>query len=58
MFFFFYRSGLLPGDVIVNANDKKIYSVNDIYKLSESGKPIEFTVHRGNSIIKIKINFD
>jgi len=48
----------LPGDVIVNANGEKILSVNDIYKLSESGKPIEFTIYRGDNIMKVKIHFD
>lgn len=51
---FFSRAGMQDKDVIIAINGKQVESTQDVFDALDKTE-VEFTVRRGNSVIKIRV---
>ncbi|XP_061599070.1 serine protease HTRA2, mitochondrial-like [Cololabis saira] len=49
------RAGMLPGDIVVEINGVKVNSSEEIYKAVRSSEIITMVVHRGNSMLRLRV---
>ena len=53
----FLSGGLIPGDIITHINGKEVKQSADLYDaLSEKGKSLSMTIHRGAQQLRVIIN--
>lgn len=52
---YYYRAGLIPGDVIVSMNDSRLKNVNQIYKALKKYSVLKFGVYRSDAYLEFTV---
>lgn len=49
------RSGLMPGDIVIDINGNRVKSSNAIYQALEKASILNMKVYRGNGYLELSV---